>query len=322
MTMDHHPLNNRLLRWAVTLYPASYGAGARAEVTDHAERHIAHAGRLSGLREVADVAGHGARVRLGLTSHRPLGRAFATVAPFAAVLAGTYALLLAWQAVQLASDPEFFALSVTGAQKNGPLVATAALVAGPVLMAGAVLAGRWSAARTLAVATVVATPLIHLLARPGLLGMSANVELSFGLRQSDLALLVLNAALLLPAPPDRTHPRSTAPWAVAIAVVTAHVTLALTVPFGENNALTGFDLLAPAAAGAAIACTARTAGRAALATALLAAPLLLTPALLGSHLLVPQLQRATVLYAFGYVIAFGVVRLTARLSHRARLSRP
>ncbi|TYC66552.1 hypothetical protein EH183_41905 [Streptomyces sp. CB01881] len=44
---------------------------------------------------VAGGAGHGARVRFGLTSHRPLGRAFATVAPFAAVLAGTYALLLA-----------------------------------------------------------------------------------------------------------------------------------------------------------------------------------------------------------------------------------
>ncbi|TYC66548.1 hypothetical protein EH183_41885 [Streptomyces sp. CB01881] len=322
MTMGRHPLNNRLLRWAVALYPASYGAGARAEVADHAERHIAHAGRLSGLREVAGVAGHGARVRFGLTSHRPLGRAFATVAPFAAVLAGTYALLLAWQAVQLATDPDFFALSDTGARKNGPLVATAALVAGPVLMAGAVLADRWSAARTLAAATVVATPLIHLLARPDLLGMSANAETSFGLSRLDLALLVLNAALLLPAPPDRTHPRSTAPRAVAIAIVTASVAVDLTLPFGENNALTGFDLLAPAATGAAIACTARTAGRAALATVLLSAPPLLTRALTSSHPSVPMLQRVVVLYAFGYVIAFGVVRLTDRLSHRAGLSRP
>ncbi|MEV0536866.1 hypothetical protein [Kitasatospora sp. NPDC050463] len=323
MTSNRHPLNGRLLRWALALYPASYGAGARAEVADHAERHITHAGRFAGLREVAGVAGHGARVRFGLTSHRPLGRAFATVAPLAAVLAGTHALLLGWMAVRMATDPDFFAFSDTGAQKDGPLVALAALVAGPVLMAGAVLVGRWPAARVLALVTVVATPLIHLLGHPDLLGRSADIQVSFGLRHADLALLVLNAVLLLVAPPDRTHPRSTAPRVVTTLVVAATVVVGLTAPFGENSTLTGFDLLAPVATGAAVACTTRTIGRAALATALLSAPLLLTYELIGgAHLQAPVLQRVTVLYAFGFVIAFGVVRLTGLLARRSGLSRP
>ncbi|MGV9266191.1 hypothetical protein ACWDRR_16185 [Kitasatospora sp. NPDC003701] len=319
---DRHPLNDRLLRWALALYPASYGAGARAEVADHAERHIARAGRLAGLHEVAGVAGHGARVRFGLTSHRALGRALAIAAPLAAVLAGTTALRLAWQSVRTATDPDFFALADAGAQKDGPLVAMAALVAGPVLMAGAVLIGRWSAARRLALVTVLATPLIHYLGRPDLLGMSADIQASFYLSHADLALLVLNAALLLLAPPDRTHPRSTGPWVVAALVVAATAVITLAVPFGENNALTGFDLLAPVATGAAIACAARTVGRAALSTALLSAPLLLTYGLVGGGpMQVSLLERVTVLYAFGFVIAFGAVRLAELLARRSRPSR-
>ncbi|MFF1906483.1 hypothetical protein [Kitasatospora sp. NPDC058218] len=323
MTSNRHPLNDRLLRWALALYPAWYGAGARAEVADHAERHVARAGRLAGLREVAGVAGHGARVRFGLTSHRPLGRAFATVAPLAAVLAATHALVLGWHAVRTATDPDFFALADAGVQKDGPNLAMAALVAGPALMAGAVLVGRWPAARILALVTVVATPLIHFLGRPDLIGRSADIQASFHLTHSDLALLVLNAVLLLVAPPDGTHPHSTAPRVVAALVVAATVVVSLTAPFGENNILTGFDLLAPVATGAAVACTARTIGRAALATALLSAPLLLTYELIGgAHLQVPALQRVTVLYASGFVIAFGVVRLTGLLARRTGLSRP
>lgn len=311
MTTPRHSLNARLLRWALVLYPASYGAGVRAEVAEYAAHHIAHTGRLAGLREVLGVAGHGARTRFGLTSHHLLGRALAAVAPLAAVLAGCSALALLWQAARFAADPDFADFSVRGAEQNGPLLATVALVTAPTLMAAAALTGRWSAARVLAAATVVATPLIHTLARPELLGMSANAEASFGLRLSDLALLALNAALLLAAPPDRTHPRSAAPWAVGSAILAATAAVILVAPFGGDNTLSGFDL-APFAVGAAVACTARTPALAALATALLSVPPLLTLVLTGAAPAVQQLQRAAVLYAFGYLAALVLVRLTER----------
>ncbi|WP_406192751.1 hypothetical protein OH807_01515 [Kitasatospora sp. NBC_01560] len=318
MTTGHHSPNSRPLRWALALYPASYGAGARAEVAEHAERHLARVGRLAGLREVADVAGHGARVRFGLTSHRPLGRALATAAPLAAVLAATHALVLGNQAVRLAADP----LSDPGVHWTGPIVAMALLVAAPVLMAAAALLGRWAAARILAAATVLTTVLVHVLGRPDLLGTSVSPEAAFALHRSSLALIALNAVLLLAAPPDRTHPRSIAPWLVAGSVVAATALMILTAPLGPENSLTGFDLLAPVATGVAIACTARTAGRAAMATAFLSAPLLLAFLLIPGAFQTPLLQRVTVLYAVGFVTAFGVVRLTDRLSRRSGLSRP
>lgn len=245
---------------------------ALTEVADHAERHVAHAGRLAGLREVADVAGHGARARLGLVSHRPLGRAFATAAPLAAVLAGTFAAARLWWAVLLVTDPDFATFSVDGAEKAGPLVAAAALLLPATLMAGAVLTDRWPAARALALATIVVAPLLDVLSRPGLLGLSVDIANTLGLTRQESGLLVLNALILLIAPSGRTHPRSAAPWAVAVPIVAAVVITTLTDGFGQRIFLGGFDLVAPVATGAAIALTARTAVRAALATALLAAP--------------------------------------------------
>ncbi|MFD0275360.1 hypothetical protein ACFVHB_15845 [Kitasatospora sp. NPDC127111] len=311
----------RLLRWALALYPASYGTTPLAEVADHAERHLARAGRLGGLREVADVAAHGARLRLGLVSHRPLGRAFATAAPLAAVLAGTYAAAHLWWAFRMVTDPDFETFSDEGAQRVGPFLAAAVALLPAVLMLGAVLARRWSSARALALVAVVAPPLIHVLARPELLGGAADTWV-VGLSERRYALIVLNALILLLAPPDRAHPRSVAPWAVAVPIMAADITITLTGGIVDWINLSGFDIVAPVATGAAVACTARTIGRTASATAVLAAPPLLTPALTSVVLLppLPFVQRLTVLYALGCLVALVAVRLTARRSRPADLT--
>ncbi|MFJ2782056.1 hypothetical protein [Kitasatospora sp. NPDC087315] len=165
------------------------------------------------------VRGQG-RNRLGLTSHHPLGRAFAGAVPLAAVLAETYAAGRLWGAFRLATDPDSAAISIYPAEFDGPLVAAAATLVPPVLTAGAVLANRWSAARILALVTMVVVPLVRVLALPGLLGMPADIALSFSLDLPDLWLPVLNALLLLIAPPGRTHPRSAVPWALTVAIIT------------------------------------------------------------------------------------------------------
>ncbi|MFJ5123410.1 hypothetical protein [Kitasatospora sp. NPDC088548] len=152
-------------------------------------------------------------------------------------------------------------------------------------------------------------PLVRVLALPGLLGMPADIALSFSLDLPDLWLPVLNALLLLIAPPGgRTHPRSAVPWALTVAIITGDIAITLTGGFAT------FPLVTPVVTGAAVACTARTTGRAALASVLLAAPPFLTSLLIGSGIPTPYLQLLTVQFAFGYVIALGAVRLTGRLA--------
>ncbi|MEU8922436.1 hypothetical protein AB0D10_16080 [Kitasatospora sp. NPDC048545] len=180
------------------------------------------------------MAGHGARGRFGLVSHRPTGRALATAAPLAAVLAGTYAAVHLWWAVTMVTDPSFQVFRAPGAQRFGPLAAAAALLAPAALMTLAVLLGRWTAARTLAVVTVVTAPLIHLLARPDLLGTVADATVFYGIGTRDSAVLVLNALVLLIAPPDRTtRPGPAVPWVLAVAITAAGVVLDLTDGFGK-----------------------------------------------------------------------------------------
>ncbi|MFJ6138638.1 hypothetical protein [Kitasatospora sp. NPDC092286] len=153
-------------------------------------------------------------------------------------------------------------------------------------------------------------PLVRVLALPGLLGMPADIALSFSLDLPDLWLPVLNALLLLIAPPGRTHPRSAVPWALTVAIITGDIAITLTGGFAT------FPLVTPVVTGAAVACTARTTGRAALVSVLLAAPPFLTSLLIGSGIPTPYLQLLTVQFAFGYVIALGAVRLTGRLARR------
>ncbi|WP_329484989.1 hypothetical protein OG618_36850 [Kitasatospora sp. NBC_01246] len=194
MIPDRTTPNARLLRRALALYPDSYGAHELAELTDHAERHVRTAGPLAGLREVADVAGHGARVRLGLVSHRPMGRALATAAPLAAVLAGTYAAWDLWYTLQMAIDHGFDQLGPSGTRA----VAVRAMALAPAtLMAIAVLAGRWTTARILALVTVLATPLLAALHRP---------EAGAGLPGRPSPAVLIPVLIRRPEPPGRGRP--------------------------------------------------------------------------------------------------------------------
>ncbi|MFG2911097.1 hypothetical protein ACGF13_39370 [Kitasatospora sp. NPDC048286] len=304
-------LTAHLLRRALVLYPASYGTHALAEVADHAERRVRTAAPLAALREVADVAGHGLRVRLGLVSHLPTGRALATAAPLAAALAGSYAAVHLWWAVRTATDPD-------GGVRVGSLVATAALLVPAVLMAVAALAGRWTTARVLAAATVVA-PLLVLFAGPELPGAQAHIPLTYALQGPDTVLFALNALVLLIAPPDRTtQPRPAVPWGAVIALTASDAVLTQALGPGEGTIFrTGFHILAPVVAGAAVACTTRTVGSAALTAVVLGVPPVVAPVLTGYSIMnATALLFLVALFTVGYAAALAVVRLTDRFTPR------
>ncbi|MFE7592555.1 hypothetical protein ACFU6K_24415 [Kitasatospora sp. NPDC057512] len=304
-------LTTHLLRRALALYPASYGTHALAEVADHAERHVRTAGPLAALREVADVAGHGVRVRFGLVSHRPAGRALAAAAPLAAALAGGYAAVHLWWAVRAAGDPD-------GGMRVGSLTATMALLVPAVLMAVAALVGRWTTARVLAAATVVA-PLLVLLVGPDLPGAYTRGPLTYGLVGPDTVLFALNALVLLAAPPDRTtQPRSAVPWAVVIATTASDVVLALASGPGDGTFFrTGFHIVAPVVVGAAVACTTRTVRSAALTAVVLGVPPLVAPTLTGDYVMnATAVLFLVALFTVGYAVALAAVRLAGRVAGR------
>ncbi|MBD0673840.1 hypothetical protein, partial [Streptomyces sp. CBMA156] len=240
----------------------------------------------------------------------------ATAAPLAAALAGSYAAVHLWWAVRAATDPD------SGA-RVGSLVAALALLVPAALMAVTALAGRWTAARALAAATVVLAPLPGLLVRPELPGV--HIPLTYGLGGADAALFALNALVLLIAPPDRTtRPRSAVPWAVVFTLAASDVLLALTHGTGGGTAFrTVFHLAAPVVTGAAVACTTRTVRSAALTAAVLAVPPLITPTLVGHTVMNPTAVLFPVLlFTVGYSVVLAAVRLAGRLSPRTDPQQP
>ncbi|MER8099032.1 hypothetical protein [Kitasatospora sp. NPDC094016] len=317
-----HSLNTRLLQRALRLYPASYGAGALAEVADLARHRIARSGSAAGLREVADVAGHGARLQLGMVSHRPPGRAFATAAPLAALLAGTYAATYLWRDLRLAISPES-ADFPAGVPAGGALLAVMSLLVPAVLTACAAAAGRWPAARALALVSLVLAPLFYAMCRFGLCDLDFRTAAELGLGIRGFGLIELNTLVLLAAPPDRTRRTGAGLWLVTAAATAFGIGVTIT---GESTArilTSGFGIWAPLATGVALALTTRTAGNAALAAAVLAAPPVLTPVLLGGQASVAaMLPQLLVPAAFGYLTARIAILLIARLPRTGRLSRP
>ncbi|MFJ3219681.1 hypothetical protein ACIPLC_27665 [Kitasatospora sp. NPDC086801] len=319
---SQHSLNARLLRLALTLYPSSYGTGALAEVADLAGQRIARSGSAAGLREVADVAGHGARLRLGMVSHRPPGRAFATAAPLAAMLAGTYAATYLWRNLWLAISPEFLGFPA-GVPTGGPLLAATSLLVPVVLTACAVVAGRWSAARALALVSLVLAPLFYALCRFGMLDLDFRTAAELGLGPRGFGAIVLNTLVLLVAPRDRTHRTGAGLWLVAAAVTALGIGATISSESAEQILTSGFGTWAPIATGAALAFTARTAGNAVLTGAVLAAPPVLTPVLFGGHAsVVAMLPQLLIPSAFGYLMTRSAILLIGRLPRRGRLSRP
>ncbi|MFE4515092.1 hypothetical protein ACFRMQ_12995 [Kitasatospora sp. NPDC056783] len=169
---------------------------------------------------MADVAGHGVRVRLGLVSHRPAGRAFVTAAPIAALLAGTYAAASVVRDVRTAVSPETHGSSTSGFPDGGPLLAAVSFLVPAALTARAVVADRWSAARVLALPAAASAALFCLLSYTGLLGLDRAAAAELGLGPRGLGLTTLNTLILLLAPPDRERRPGTGPspppqgWAV------------------------------------------------------------------------------------------------------------
>ncbi|MFB7294129.1 hypothetical protein [Actinacidiphila glaucinigra] len=168
----------------IALYPAAYRRRHGAEIAATLEDAGAGAGRLEALRETAAVAGHALRMRAGLGSARPAGRAVAGLVPYVVAVAASLAaaLLVVWPLDPLPWD---------GERTYTPL----AYAPWPVAL-GCLLAGRWAWARIAAGAALlgagVSVPLAHWSGGPA--GLSQNLPTVLG--------LALAAAVVLAAPPD------------------------------------------------------------------------------------------------------------------------
>ncbi|MER7311698.1 MULTISPECIES: hypothetical protein [Streptomyces] len=190
----------------VRLYPAAYrrqhGAEIAATLADIADAE----GRWAVRRETAAVTGHALRMRTGLDSARPAGRALAGLIPYVVAVAASLsaALLAVWPLEPQAWD---------GERTYTPLAYAPWLA-----VLGCLIAGRWTGAR--------------ISAAGALAGAAGSVPLAFwsggqeGLSQNlpTLLGLAVAATAVLAAPPDLPP---TAPRARRNATLTA---LALGVP--------------------------------------------------------------------------------------------
>ncbi|MHC3458560.1 hypothetical protein [Streptomyces flavovirens] len=190
----------------VRLYPAAYrrqhGAEIAATLADIADAE----GRWGVRRETAAVAGHALRMRTGLGSARPAGRALAGLTPYVVAVAASLsaALLVVWPLEPQAWD---------GERTYTPLAYAPWLA-----VLGCLIAGRWAWARISAAGALAGAALSVPLAlwSGGREGLSQNLPTVLG--------LAVAATAVLAAPPDLPP---TAPRARRNATLTA---LALGVP--------------------------------------------------------------------------------------------
>ncbi|MER8183137.1 hypothetical protein [Kitasatospora sp. NPDC094015] len=185
-------MSNRMMDAVLRIYPARYRAERGGELADVYEALAADTGRLGRARELVGLAGHGLRLRVGTTSRGVPGQLLAAAVPFVVGAGLGQKAGALWQ-----GSPYDHAW-------HGPLRWWWAALAGlwaVALLVG--LAGRWTAARWIAVASCVGgvvlaaawcvrSPLYQHLPLDYYLATTARA--SFGL----LAWLVL----LLPAPAD------------------------------------------------------------------------------------------------------------------------
>jgi hypothetical protein len=157
-------MSDRVLRGVLRLHPAKYRREWGEEIAAVFADTTAGAGRWATARELFDLAGHGVRARLGLSSGGILARLAAMVAPFAAAAAAglafvdLYLLVRDWLRYgQLALwVPYLPPLSYAYWIGKGSEVVFLAAAAAAVF-------GRWTVARLLG-------PLAVVLATGGLLG--------------------------------------------------------------------------------------------------------------------------------------------------------
>lgn len=150
----------RLLRWVLRLYPKGYRHQQGSELIGTYTAATADAGRLEVLREAFDLAAHGLRVRLGLTSDRYTGAALAVAVPY---IVGSVAGLSGYMLYQLfggranAHHEEFRLYPRIDMHAGGTVMKYSPV---PVLVVAAVLVlsalvGRRSWSRWLAGVTIV-----------------------------------------------------------------------------------------------------------------------------------------------------------------------
>ncbi|MFF2627587.1 hypothetical protein ACFVUN_17670 [Kitasatospora griseola] len=188
-----------------------------------------------------------------MVSHRPTGRAFATAAPIAALLAGTNAAASVVRDVRTAVSPETHGSSTSGFPDGGPLLAAVSFLAPAALTACAVVADRWSAARVLALLAAASAALFCLLSYTGLLGLDRAAAAELGLGPRGLGLITLNTLILLLAPPDRERRPGTGLWLAVVVTASAVGAAGGGEEWIEVLTTSGLGLWAPLATGAALA---------------------------------------------------------------------
>ncbi|MFJ8433017.1 hypothetical protein ACIQ9P_17135 [Kitasatospora sp. NPDC094019] len=140
-----------VFRAALRLYPARYRRERGDELSAVFADSTAEGGRLTAAREALDLGAYGLRMRTGLTSSSTAGRLLALAAPLiAGAVAGLGLTQVLHDATGRAPDwmwdlPDRAVQFPAFAWYYGALLV-------PLLLVGAVLAGRWRLARTAAVA--------------------------------------------------------------------------------------------------------------------------------------------------------------------------
>ncbi|MFJ1703554.1 hypothetical protein [Kitasatospora sp. NPDC088346] len=185
-------MSDRTLDAVLRLYPRAYRADRGAELAEVYDSLAAGTGRLGRARELAGLAGHGLRLRAGLTSGGLPGQLIAAAVPFVVGAGLGRQAGAAWRMA-----PYDFAWhgQLRWWWVGLPVVWAVALVAG--------LAGRWVAARWIAVAATVAGIVLEVgwaTQSPAFQHLPLSVYLAQAVRAS-LGLAVW-LVLLLPAPAD------------------------------------------------------------------------------------------------------------------------
>ncbi|MQS12843.1 hypothetical protein F7Q99_11195 [Streptomyces kaniharaensis] len=142
-------MNQLTLRAALALYPGRYRRERGEELAAVFADTTADAGRLATARELLDLGAYGLRLRTGLTSTSAGGRLAALTSPLAAgAVAGLAAVAMVadYSAYQAPHSARVLLILLAFWVLNGSAV----------LSAGAVLLGRWTAARLLAGMTALA----------------------------------------------------------------------------------------------------------------------------------------------------------------------
>ncbi|MEV7938124.1 hypothetical protein AB0O82_18550 [Kitasatospora sp. NPDC088264] len=186
------------LRAALQFYPPRYRRERGEELAAVFADTTAEAGRSAVAREAFDLAAYGLRVRLGLTGSSLAGRVLALAAPMVAgALAG--AALVPWvsdaerAARRLTWDPSYTTYALTIAP---PVIA--------LLLAVAVVTGRWTAVRVISLLQAVSA--LFVLAQAVVLPPEFDL---WGVGDSSVATMpFVLGALLLAAAPTELLPRA------------------------------------------------------------------------------------------------------------------